>query len=326
MRFSLSEEQRAFTKALDGLLEGSSTPQVARSWAQGDHGPGKALWARLAEIGVSALQVPEEHGGIGGSPLDVVVAFDRLGFHAVPGPWIESTVLAPALLVGTSDADRLERLAAGEMLVSVAAPPVAPRALDGDAADDVYLLEGATLHRASVHTLVESVDPTRRLGSVRAGEVVAALDDRAVSQALDAASLACAAMLVGAGERLLRDSVDYVGSRRQFGRVIGEYQALKHALADVRVGLDFARPLLHGAALELGAGSEVASRDVSAAMVASSAAAHRAARTALQVHGAIGYTLEFDLSLWLLKVRALLSAWGTAGHHRARVLDALTRS
>ena len=103
--------------------------------------------------------------------------------------------------------------------------------------------------------------------------------------------------------------------RKQFGREIGSYQAIKHALADVRIALDFARPLVDGAAL----GAITAS----AAKVACADAAYLASRTGLQVHGAIGYTQEFDLSIWLTKVRALVTAWGTPAHHRARILEGL---
>ncbi len=102
---------------------------------------------------------------------------------------------------------------------------------------------------------------------------------------------------------------------------IGRFQAVKHQLADAYVGLELARPLLFGAALALGTGA--AARDVSAAKVACTDAAYRAARVALQVHGAIGYTAEYDLSLWLTKVRALTSAWGTQRQHRDRVLAAI---
>ena len=91
--------------------------------------------------------------------------------------------------------------------------------------------------------------------------------------------------------------------------MIGSYQAFKHQAADVRIGLDFARPLVQGAALSFDTVDRA--RDVSAAKVAVSDAAYAAARTALQLHGAIGYTAEYDLSLWLLKVRALVAAWGT---------------
>ncbi len=134
------------------------------------------------------------------------------------------------------------------------------------------------------------------------------------------AVLATAAQLLGAGERLLADAVAYVKQRRQFGREIGSYQAIKHQLADVRIALDFARPLVQGAAV---AERDTFGRDVSAAKLAAADAAYLASRVGLQVHGAVGYTLELDLSLWLTKVRALVAAWGTTAHHRDRVLAAL---
>jgi len=164
-----------------------------------------------------------------------------------------------------------------------------------------------------------SVDGTRRLFEVAAGEAVETDD---LERAFDVAALATAAQLLGCGERLLADSVAYVKQRRQFGREIGSYQAIKHRLADVRIALDFARPLLWGAALTA-AGSDDRGRDVSAAKVACADAAYLASRAALQVHGAVGYTAELDLSLWITKVRALVGAWGTSAFHRARVLESL---
>ncbi|GAA3834222.1 acyl-CoA dehydrogenase family protein [Nocardioides panacisoli] len=131
------------------------------------------------------------------------------------------------------------------------------------------------------------------------------------------ATLATAAYLLGAGERVLADTVAYAKQRRQFGREIGSYQAIKHRLADVRIALDFARPLVHGAALDM------TPRSVSAAKVGAGDAAYLASRTGLQVHGAIGYTLELELSTWLTTIRELQSAHGTAAFHRRRILDAL---
>ena len=107
-----------------------------------------------------------------------------------------------------------------------------------------------------------------------------------------------------------------------FRSEIGSYQAIKHKLADVRIALDFARPLVHGAALVTGSTGERA-RAVSAAKVACADAAYLASRTGLQVHGAIGYTQEFDLSVWITKIRALVTAWGTPADHRARILQTL---
>jgi alkylation response protein AidB-like acyl-CoA dehydrogenase len=145
-----------------------------------------------------------------------------------------------------------------------------------------------------------------------------------VASALEHAALACSALLLGLGERLLAAAVGYARQRVQFGRPIGEHQALKHALADVRVALDFTRPLLFGGALSLEASTAQVSRDVSAAKLAANESATLAARTALQVHGAIGYTAQHDLGLALTKVRALAGAWGTSSLHRARVLEAIT--
>ncbi|NIH83866.1 acyl-CoA dehydrogenase family protein [Amycolatopsis granulosa] len=320
MKFALNDEQRDFAKSLDDLLGAADVPAAARAWGEGDHAAGRKLWTRLADLGVHGLCVPEDAGGLGATPVDVVVAFEQLGRHLVPGPHVESIVVAPVVLAAV-DPGALERLASGELVVTLAAPPHTPYALDADIADLVLLLDGGTLCTATAGALHRSVDTARRLFPVTAAEHLATLPEDTVAAAFDAAALACSAQLLGAGERLLAEAVEYAKTRRQFGRAIGEFQALKHALADVRVGLDFARPLLYGAALSLG--SADSARDTSAAKVAAADAAYRAARTALQVHGAIGYTLEHDLGLWITKVRALVSAWGTPSVHRTRVLAAL---
>jgi alkylation response protein AidB-like acyl-CoA dehydrogenase len=164
------------------------------------------------------------------------------------------------------------------------------------------------------------VDKARLLSEVTAAR---SLGEVEADTALDAGALAAAAQLVGLGGALLDRSVAYAKQRSQFGAPIGSFQAVKHQLADVAVALELARPLLFGAALAGGAPS--AARDVSAAKVAAADAAYRAARAALQVHGAIGYTAEYDLALWLTKVRALVSAWGTQRFHHDRVLAAVRR-
>jgi len=287
VRFELDDDQRDFAAALESLLAAAAPVAAARAWADGDHGPGLKLWARLADLGVCSLATDA-------TPVEVCLAFEALGRHAVPGPWVESAAYLPIAL-----GHEVEGVA------TVALPPHVPFALDADVADLVYV--GDTPAEAVGEMLV-SVDRTRRLFEVTG----AGQPDRA---AFDLAVLATAAQLLGAGERVLTDSVTYVKQRKQFGREIGSYQAIKHALADVRIALDFARPLVLGAAL-----GEI---DASAAKLAAGDAAYLASRTGLQVHGAIGYTAEFDLSLWLTKIRALRTAWGTPAFHRARILQQL---
>jgi alkylation response protein AidB-like acyl-CoA dehydrogenase len=332
MRFALGDEHRGFAGSLDGLLTEADTPATARSWHEGRPEAGLELWRRLAGLGVTGLLVPERAGGLGASPVDLVVAFEAIGRHAVPGPWVESAACLPVLLAGVHSPDldpTLGELATGSQIGTLAAPPTTPLALDADVATCTFLLDDKRLSLAEPGSLHLSVDPARRLFDLTPSRSMGAVPDAVVAAALDTAALACAAQLLGLGEHLLAESVRYAGTRRQFGRAIGEFQALKHALADVRVSLDFARPLLHAAALSL-AGSaaggpwHVAARDVSAAKVAAGDSAYRAARTALQVHGAVGYTAEHSLGLWLTKVRALVAAWGTASWHRGRVLELVT--
>ncbi|EFL20678.1 putative acyl-CoA dehydrogenase [Streptomyces himastatinicus ATCC 53653] len=199
-----------------------------------------------------------------------------------------------------------------------------PYALDADAADAVLAVRGEELWLAPGHGPVRtSLDPARRLAPpLLGGEPLArgAAVAAAAERAADWAAFATAAQSLGVGLALLDRTVAYVKQRTQFGRAIGSFQAVQHQLADVLIGLEFARPLLHGAAVALAAGGSGARAEVAAAKVAAGDAAYAAARTALQLHGAIGYTDEYDLSLWIRKARALRGAWGSPSACRARVL------
>jgi alkylation response protein AidB-like acyl-CoA dehydrogenase len=321
MRFTVSTEQADFAASLRRQLAAADTPSVIRAWAAGDYAPGRKLWVQLADAGVTALAAPEEHGGFGAHPLDLVLAFVELGRAAAPGPYVESVAVLPTLLAGTDQAQRIDAIASGAQLGTLAAPPTVPFAVDAVAADVVLLLDGTALHEATVGSELGSVDRARGLAEVTAGALLGTVGD--ADRAWDLGALATAAQLLGAGHAALDTATDYAKSRVQFGKPIGSFQAVKHQLADALVGLDLARPLLYGAALAVADDAPDRARDVSAAKVACSDAAYRASRVALQVHGAIGYTSECDLALWLTKIRALRSAWGTQAQHRARVLAAL---
>ncbi|MFF4271605.1 acyl-CoA dehydrogenase family protein [Streptomyces sp. NPDC001536] len=160
-----------------------------------------------------------------------------------------------------------------------------------------------------------SLDPARRLFQTtpHRGELLAT-DPPNLAPALLLARLTTAAQALGVGLALLDKTVAYVKQRTQFGAPIGSFQAVKHRLADATIALEFARPVLLGAALTM------APEDIAAAKVTACEAAYTAARTALQLHGAIGYTAEYDLSLWLTKARALRTAWGSPQECRAAVL------
>jgi alkylation response protein AidB-like acyl-CoA dehydrogenase len=311
VKFALDEQQSDFAASIDAALGAADLPGAVRAWSAGDVAPGRKVWELLANLGVTALAVREKFDGLEAHPVDLVVALERLGRWCVPGPVAESIAVAPVLL---AEDERSAALAAGELIATVAMPPQVPRAVDADTAGLVLLATDEGVRESATGERHQSVDPSRRLydvtptgGSWQAN----------VQRAYEFGALATAAQLVGAAEALLGDAVDYAKQRTQFGRAIGSYQAIKHKLADVHIAIELARPLVYGAALSL------APRDVSAAKTAASEAALLAARSALQTHGAIGFTQEHDLSLWLLRVQALRSAWGTPEAHRRRVLEAL---
>lgn len=316
MKFALDEQQRDFAASIDAALGAADVPGAIRAWADGDTAPARKVWSTLTDLGVTALAVPEKYDGIEAHPVDLMVAFERLGRWNVPGPVTESIAVAPILL---ADDDRCAALAAGELIATVALPPSVPRAVNADFAGLILLAQDGQVSDANVGDRHESVDPSRTLFDVTAGGTRAA----DVARAYEFGALATAAQLVGAAQAMLDMSVEYAKQRSQFGRIIGSYQAIKHKLADVHIAVELARPLVYGAALSLADGSPDTARDVSAAKAAASDAALLAARSSLQTHGAIGFTSEHDLSLWLLRVQALHSAWGDPTTHRRRVLEAL---
>jgi hypothetical protein len=321
MNFELDEQQRDFASSIDAALGAADVPAAVRAWSAGDTAPGREVWAQLADLGVTALLVPEKFDGIEAHPVDLVVAMERLGYWAVPGPVTESIAVAPILL---AEDDRGAGLASGELIATVALPPSVPRAVNADVAGLVLLAEAGQVSEASIDTQQgaghESVDPTRTLFDVTASGAAAPAD---TARAYEFGVLATAAQLVGAGQAMLDHSVEYAKQRSQFGRIIGSYQAIKHKLADVHIAVELARPLVYGAALALADASPDTARDISAAKVAAADAALLAARSSLQTHGAIGFTQEHDLSLLLLRVQALRSAWGDPTLHRRRLLEAI---
>ncbi|MET7691507.1 acyl-CoA dehydrogenase family protein [Streptomyces sp. NPDC005483] len=320
MRFLLDAEQRDFATSLNAMLAAADTPSVVRDWSRGHHTSGRALWRRIADAGVFALAVPETYEGLGPRPVELALAFVELGRHAVPGPLVE-TVTASTLLASLDDTGPAKRLlpslATGESTATLA---TGSYTLDADMAD-VRLAVSACptptelrLAPPPGHPPSPSLDPARRLFKTPLGGELLATDPP-LAPALLIARLTTAAQALGTGLALLDRTVVHVKQRTQFGAPIGSFQAVKHQLADAAIALEFARPLILGAALTM------TEEDVAAAKVTACEAAYRTARTALQLHGAIGYTAEYDLSLWLTRARALRTAWGSPDECRDTVLS-----
>ncbi|MEB3961328.1 acyl-CoA dehydrogenase family protein, partial [Streptomyces kunmingensis] len=180
MRFLLDAEQREFGRTLDALLGAADVPAAARAWAAGDPGPGRALWRRVAGTGLFTLAVPEESDAAGVCPVELAVAFEQLGRHAVPGPYAES-VAAASLCAGLVDAGKglLGELLAGDALATLKVPGAGPHLLDADTADALLVVENGdpwTLRAAPGHGPVRpGLDAARRYAEpLPGGECLAA--------------------------------------------------------------------------------------------------------------------------------------------------------
>ena len=195
-------------------------------------------------------------------------------------------------------------------------------------------VDGA-LHAVSAdlvtYTAQQSVDASRRLARVAwtpSDETLLSDDPAVLEEWLDRGAWAAAAQAVGVAQQLLDMTVAYVADREQFGRPVGVNQAVKHHCSNVAIDLEFARPMVHVAAWSLATGVSPTdggsvSMDVSMAKSLASDAVDRACRVALQCHGAIGYTIEYDLQLWLKRGWALAASWGDSRLHRRRIAAGL---
>jgi alkylation response protein AidB-like acyl-CoA dehydrogenase len=324
MRLLPTQEQQEMAGALREMLLKECSPDVLRAlWADGSD---ERLYRALVDFGVLGLTVPEQRGGLGLDERDAVGVLREIGRAGVPGPVVET--LAATHVLTIADDPRAGEIAAGDIRVAVGLGPD-PLVESADRANLLLLERDGVLHAVPgerVSTVrQESVDGNRRLFTLGWTPedttllATGAAADHLLEQARLRLVLGTAAVLVGLGDRLLELAVAHVRMREQFGSPLGAFQAVKHRLADVAVGVEFTGPVVARAACALVAGSPSTARDVAMAKVFAAEAAERAAYAALQVHGAIGYTREHDLHLFALRAWSLAAAYGTAQEQRERV-------
>ena len=335
MDFRFSEDQLTFQGAVRDFLDGECTPTAIRSLIESPDGGAVKFRGALAELGLNGLVLAEDHGGLGLAELDAVLAAEECGRAAVPGALFDSIAVAAPLLAAASPdlaADLVPKVAAGEATIAIG-HEINPFVADAGIADlllferdgAIYAVDKAEITFAEA----PSVDPSRRLARVgwsgNVGEKIAEGEAAASlwAQALDRAALYAAADMLGSTQRMLDMSVEYTKNREQFGRPIGSFQAVKHLLADVQVKLTFARPVVYYAAYALVNQLPDRAVRVSHAKAAAGDAAMLGARRTLQVHGAMGYTWEYDLQIWMKRAWANAQCWGTQAWHRTRIAGAI---
>ena len=301
------DAQRAVADAVAAFCHDRCPDEALRS-ASG--GFSTALWRDLAELGILTLLTPEAEGGA----LELVAALEPLGRAVFPGP-LAQTFLATQVL---PEAERLA-LAAGEQVVSVGAPPLLPWA---PLAGIFVELRDGRAFRARPRGPIE---PVGTLGGEPWGRAeLERLEDLGdAGRALVVHDLALAAYLAAAAARLVDDTAEHARTRRQFGRPIGEFQAVAHPLADCAMAVAAARDLARTAAFHLDrGGAEAARAAAGAARLSARRAALGTAHTCHQLVGALGITLEGPVFPVSRRILQLASQPPGDGPAREAVLEA----
>jgi alkylation response protein AidB-like acyl-CoA dehydrogenase len=319
MDFTITEDQATLTQGVRDYLAGVHTPELLRALDASESRRSADVWQGLTDMGLPGLLVPEAQGGLGLSLLDAVLIAAELGRAGVAEPLADTALVAAPLLAKAGGQDRLlAAIAAGEAKVALQ-HPVNPWVADLDGASHILSAKDDALRLSEWNDktdLLDSVDPLRRLYAP------VAADGAGVGSAdtlLDHAALITAAQLVGVADAMLEQATDYAKNRNQFGQPIGGFQAVKHHLATAVVKIEFAKPVIQHAAVALQDGAASAPVHVSHAKLAASDAAWAMSETAIQTHGAMGYTYEVDLHFWMKRAWALSGAWGDRAFHLARI-------
>lgn len=333
MDFTFTEDQLLFSDNIGKFLRNEITADRIRQGWETDSGRDQTLWQQFVELGLTAMLVPERFGGLGMTELDFVLLAQACGEVALPEPIVDSALVITPLLASLADhdprcAELLSKLSNGEIRMAIG-HAVNPVVSDAHVADYLLLTQGNEIHvlakDAVTLTPQTSIDPSRRLFSVDwQGNDESCLVSGASGIALLAATLnrgalGAAAQLLGLAEAMVQKTVKYTTDREQFGKPIGANQALKHHMADCAVKNEFARAPLYRAAYTVSQKPVHADFAVSHAKVAAGEAALLAAKNSIQCHGAMGYTWECDLHIWMKRAWALDKFWGHPGFHKSRL-------
>lgn len=343
------------------LVAARSQPNTVMGVYDGDRSVVDPLWRAVAgDLGLAGLLIPEERGGAGASAREAAVVLEELGRSVAPVPFLTSSVVATTVLLaagpGGAVDELLAGLAAGERTAALVLPLSAgpgeeapaftvdgdgrisgsARSVAGVLEADVLLVPVTTAGGTAVHAVpvsaaqvepVVSLDMTRQLADVTLDgvtgeELLAAADGAdAVRRGLDVGAALLASEQYGVAQWCLTTTITYLKDRRQFGRVVGGYQAIKHRLADLYASVESAGAAARYAAATTAEGDPETAVATAVAQSFCSDVAVKAAEEAVQLHGGIGMTWEHPAHLYLKRAKADQIAYGTPAAHRARLAE-----
>ena len=329
MKFAFTEDQLAINEAAREMLVETCTSASLRAMLKDERAVDEDRWRTICEMGLLGMLAPEASGGMGLGLTDFIGIAEAAGYVALPEPLVELAGITVPLLArlrsqGFADTGDLLGAAMGGNFIALGHP--ANRLIaNADSAIAFVLADGDDLHIVerldSTLARHDSFDPFRRLFAAQWTPSPSSHAGSGWGDTAERGAILAAAQMIGHAQRCIDISVAYAKDRNQFGKPIGSYQAVKHLIANAQVKVEFARPVVHAAAAELPLGTLAAKARAAHAKIAAGEAAELAARTAVQVHGAMGMTWEVDVHFFLKRALALKSSWGPAAGHLATVME-----
>ena len=329
MDFALGEDTRLLCQGARDFLEGENSLDRLR---RAEHASGFELWPQIAKLGLLAVAASKKHQGLGLGAAEVVALAEEAGRSALPEPLVETAGLLVPLLEFLGQFELVPRLIKGELKIALASP-LNTFVNRVDQLDHLVLITPDRITIAPATSCPgepnASIDPWRMLNRVdldASGEVLAIHSEaEKICKFVEAqGAVLASAELCGLAARMLEMATDYAKTRQQFGAPIGSFQAVKHLLANIRVRLEFARPVVYRAAAAMEEdGHTHLYRAVSHAKIAATDTAILAAENAIQVFGGMGYTFEADLHFFMKRTWALAGIWGDREYHLKRLENAI---
>jgi|TARA_B110000483_G_C18107213_1_gene508165 hypothetical protein len=335
MNFIFTEEQIQFKDAIKAFLNDECTPESIRGGWASKQSFNQNRWKGLADLGVLGSNLSEDSGGLGMDQVALVLMVEEMGYAGLPEPAAEQTFLINDLLPMLPPKIQesiQEHHMSGTSYISVA-HPLAPNPLFLKESTGLLIFEEDSYKFVLTSDVefeeVVSNDPSRELGriisiknSISSSENFELLNAAVLSRG----ALMTAALLIGLSQKMIDLSSVYALDRTQFGKPIGSFQAVKHMLADVAVAIEFARPAIYRAAYSLVDNNPKSALHCAHAKYMSARAAEIASKNSIQTHGAMGYTWEMDLHIYMRKAWSLMACWGNEDKQQNIIFNTLKSS
>ena len=307
MDFRYTQDETDLIDAAKAIFEGENTLERLRLLVNKDAAESKPsdIWGQFSELGLIGLMAPESVGGLDKSLVLMAGVAEAAGYVGLPEPLVELAGIVVPVLSQMGAVESLTKVVEGQLSLGVITPLLPFN--NYSAQHDSFLVTSETggelvLKEAINFQARRSIDPLRQLVKADRQGVQNTLADHH-------GAVLSAAQLIGLAKRMIDMSVEYAKERKQFGKPIGSFQAVKHQLANAYTQVEFSRPIVQcGLAVH---NAKLAAIDT----------AMLAAETAIQVHGGMGYTYEVDLHLFMKRTWALCAEWGDRNYHLKKLED-----